>query len=124
MDSKTLNTKIKELDGTERFNVKGLEGSGKCIPYIGWFWREVDFTSPISLGILPPQDSQFAKTDGWVGFMENNKWGYDEFTCTLPQSQRLEELLIEAIEKLSNETLQAVFNYMQTLRPSKKRRSK
>ncbi len=116
MDSKTLNDKIAELDGDERFEVKGLEGSGKCIPYIGWFWRTVDFTHAIHLGYTNEKGYDFP---AFVGFMQNNKWGYPTFKCTLAQTQQVEELLIEAVEKPSNKTLQAVFDYMQTLKPSK-----
>ena len=114
MDSKTLNEKIRGLDGNEQFEVVGLEDSGKCIPYIGWFWREVDFGREVWLGYTEEEGDDYPP---FVGFMENNKWGYPQFKCTIPQTQRIEELLIEAVEKTSNETLQVVFDYMQTLRP-------
>ncbi len=116
MDSKTLNAKIKELDGDDRFTVKGLEDSGKVIPYIGWFWRNVDFTRAISLGYTTEGEEEWDAPD-FVGFMENNKWGYPEVTCTLEQTENVERLLILAVEKPSNQTLQAVFGYIQTLRP-------
>ena len=96
------------------FVVKGLEDSGKVVPYFGWFWRNVDFTRPISLGYTNEVGFDVPK---FVGFMENNKWGYSEFTCTLEQTENIERLLIEAVENPSDETLQSVFDYMQTLRP-------
>jgi hypothetical protein len=64
------------LDMGEPVAIKGLEMTGKVIPYIGWYWREVNFDSPITLGHC----GRFA------GFMENNKWGYDERTLTAEQS--------------------------------------
>ena len=118
MNSKTLNEKIRGLEDRDEFTVKGLETTGKCIPYIGWYWRDVDFGSPIYLGIIPDDVVEIGGSKGgFAGFMENNKWGYEGFECTLPQTQQIEELLIKAVEKTSNETLQAVFDYMQTLRP-------
>lgn len=46
---------------------------GKRIPYIGWFWRLVDFDRRI----VPIGDC-----GEFVGFMENNKWDYPERTLT------------------------------------------
>jgi len=46
---------------------------GKRIPYIGWFWRHADFADRrISIG----------DTGGYIGVMENNKWGYRERLMT------------------------------------------
>jgi len=46
---------------------------GKRIPYIGWFWRHADFANKqISIG----------NTGGYIGVMENNKWGYPERLMT------------------------------------------
>ncbi len=50
-------------------------GPSKSVPYIGWYWREVDFTRPFTLG----------HCGEFVGFMENNKWGYPEWTVTPAQ---------------------------------------
>ncbi len=121
MNSKELNDAIRELDGAE-FDVKGLENSDKCIPYYGWFWRTVDFGEAITLGYTREEDREeanisFEQLPDFVGFMQNNKWGYPEFTCSLPQTQQIEELLIKAVEKPSNESLQAVYDYIQTLKP-------
>lgn len=44
---------------------------GKRVPYIGWYWRSVDFASPepyIPIG----------HCGEFVGFMENNKWDYPQ----------------------------------------------
>lgn len=45
----------------------------KRIPYMGWFWRHLDFHTgrlPIGFG------------DGYIGFMANNKWDYHERNTT------------------------------------------
>lgn len=116
MNSKTLNKKIREIaDDEQPYLVKGLSDSGKCIPYIGWFWREVDFDKPLTLGYT---DEKGFDVPHWVGFMENNKWGYPEFACTKEQSAEIKRLLVEAVKNPNNETLQAVFDYIQTLRPT------
>ena len=46
-------------------------GHGKRVPYIGWYWRTVDFASPepyIPIG----------HCGDFIGFMENNKWDYPQ----------------------------------------------
>lgn len=116
MNSGTLNKKIADLDGNEEYTVKGLESSGKCIPYIGWFWRQVDFDSEIWLGYTDETGFDFPM---FVGFMENNKWGYPEFKCTPEQTDQIKSLLVEAVESPCNETLQKAFDYIQSLRPTK-----
>jgi hypothetical protein len=46
---------------------------GKRVPYLGWFWRYTDFVDKsISIG----------DDDGFVGVMENNKWGYRQRSMT------------------------------------------
>lgn len=48
--------------------------TGKRIPYIGWFWRDADFVGKqISIG---------RTGNGYIGVMENNKWGYPERLMT------------------------------------------
>lgn len=42
--------------------------TGKRIPYIGWFWRDVDFAEKR----IPIGKSE----SGYVAIMESNKWGY------------------------------------------------
>ncbi|GAG80631.1 unnamed protein product, partial [marine sediment metagenome] len=77
-DSGEMNRFISELDGDldcdtgPDYNVDGYtEDSGKIVPYIGWFWRVVPFNEKkLTLGSIP---------SGFIGFMENNKWDYDEW---------------------------------------------
>lgn len=42
---------------------------GKAVPYMGWYWRAVDFAS----GSIP-----IAFGEGYVACCANNKWGHDE----------------------------------------------
>ena len=122
MDSAELNKRIHDIENSEKFagKVKGLEVACKSLPYIGWFWRDVDFDAPIRLGILPA-GSEFGESyNGWTGFMENNKWGYDEFLCTKEQSAEIRRLLELAATKPTAKKLQAVFDYIQTCKPKVK----
>lgn len=47
--------------------------NGKRVPYMGWFWRHLDFHA----GRLP-----LGFHEGYVGFMANNKWDYHERDTT------------------------------------------
>lgn len=48
-------------------------GHGKRVPYIGWYWRHVAFSAgTFSIG----------NCGDFIGFMENNKWGYPERLVT------------------------------------------
>ena len=109
MTSDKLNEILAELaDADDLYNVKGLEGTDRCIPYIGWFWRDVNFDADrCTLGDC----GQF------VGFMEKNKWGYDQFVIEGERWARVKQLLVVAAANPSDETLQAVFDFMQSLRP-------
>ncbi len=105
MTSDELNRAIAELCNDEQYKVRGLEDTGKCIPYIGWYWRYVDFDDyPYMFGIIPGE---------FKGFMENNKWGYDYAIPTEEQSRHIRALLEKAVQNPSNETLQAVFDAIQ-----------
>ncbi|KKM65381.1 hypothetical protein LCGC14_1491810 [marine sediment metagenome] len=117
MDSNELNERIRALEDDDQYTVKGIEGTGKCIPYYGWFWRDVDFDGPLNLG--------WAGRDGFdtpdfVGFMENNKWGYDYINASQEEGTEIRRLLELAVVSPRNETLQTVFDYMQTLKPGGK----
>ncbi len=53
---------------------------GKRVPYIGWFWRSVDFANKeISLG----------DCGEFIGIMENNKWGYPERLATEEEASKI-----------------------------------
>ncbi len=50
----------------------GLMPVGKSVPYIGWYWRTVDFSTRVTI----------ADCKEFVGHCENNKWGYNERDLT------------------------------------------
>lgn len=105
MNSETLNEKIRKIsDLADNFTVKGLEGCGKTIPYIGWYWRYVNFDNRISLG----------DCGDFIGFMENNKWGYPEWDTTEEQSQTIKEMLEDLVENPTQDKFQEFFDYVQT----------
>jgi len=107
LDNQHLNDKVSELADDERFTVKGLEGTGKAVPYMGFGWRSVDFDSPINLG----------DNDRFIGFMENNKWGYDEWVISEEQTKEVRDLVSEVVRSPSNQTLQRLYDYLQKCAP-------
>lgn len=85
---------------------------GKCVPYIGWFWRDVDFDAPTcSFGIMPAGTDEIgspATAVPTVGFCENNKWGYEEIEATPEQFANIKRLLIEAVTVRTADAFRAV----------------
>ncbi len=67
-------------------------GHGKRVPYIGWYWRSVDFVN----GSIPIGDC-----GEFVGFMENNKWDYPERDLTKEEVAKVIEMLDRAMEENS-----------------------
>jgi hypothetical protein len=65
-------------------------GHGKRIPYIGWYWRDVEFSDPNSIYI--------GHCGEFVGFMVKNKWDYQERRLTTEEASRVIGLLDEAME--------------------------
>jgi hypothetical protein len=61
---------------------------GKAIPYMGWFWRSVDFAGKrIPIGF----------SGGYVAIMANNKWDHHERYLTEAEADQLLALLDAAI---------------------------
>ena len=60
---------------------------GKRVPYVGWFWRYVNFV-----------DADFVIGDcvDFVGFMENNKWGYRQRRLTPEEASLVVGIVCEA----------------------------
>lgn len=95
-------------------------GHGKRIPYIGWFWRNVDFHD---LSSIPIGDC-----GEFVGFMENNKWDYPQRRLTQEEGEKIVEIIDEAIslsfkggvlseiDLAVNTKLDELWDYMQTLK--------
>lgn len=93
-------------------------GHGKRLPYIGWSWRHLGFSS----GSLPLGDcGQF------VGFMPNNKWDYPERETTPEEFATIMKIIDEAmvadqqggdvskIIKNTNAKLDELWDYLQGL---------
>jgi hypothetical protein len=113
LTSDDINARLAEIADSESISPAPL--AGKAIAYYGWYWRSVNFDAPIT----------FAYADGggwdvpsWVGFCENNKWGYDEFTCDSEQSAEVRRLCEILATEPTRENAQALFDYMQTTRPA------
>ena len=100
-ESTILNKQIEKLDSGESLAYEPF--GGKVIPYIGWYWRTVDFTAKdYSFGILPVCDNIFEENDKpRVAFMENNKWGYDYCYCP---PEKWNELIVAIKQSLKSRT--------------------
>jgi len=92
----------------------------KFVPYIGWFWRHINFSDPTS--ILIGDGGEF------IGFMANNKWDYPERYLTREEAAHVISIIDEAmrlsqqggnlaeITASTNTKLREVWDYMQTLK--------
>lgn len=107
MNSKELNKKINAI--CESDNMPFVAYGGKPIPYIGWFWREVDFDSDdgYMFGVLP---------DGKIGFMENNKWNYDYICCPKEDWKEIKVLVEKVAMKPIFGNLKALNDKIQSLK--------
>lgn len=95
-------------------------GSGKRIPYIGWFWRHIEFHDLTGIPI--------GDCGEFIGFMANNKWDYSERCLTLEEGEKVMEIIDEAmrlsqqggnldeIVKNTDDKLDELWGYMQTLK--------
>lgn len=66
----------------------------KRIPYAGWYWRDVDFATGEWVRI--------ANTGEFIGFCENNKWGYPQRTLTDEEFSKVVKI-IERAYKLNSQ---------------------
>jgi hypothetical protein len=92
---------------------------GKRIPYIGWYYRHMDFMS----GKLP-----IGNCDEFIGFMVRNKWEYPERYLTEEEFDNVMNIIDQAIEISNsggvltdvynnrNKKLDELWDYMQTLK--------
>ena len=102
-------------DGQEDHNA-----CGKRVPYIGWYWRHINFSD---LSDIP-----IGNCGDFIGFMANNKWDYDERNLTeeeaikvisyIDEAMRINQqggMLNEIIEN-THKKLDELWDYMQTLK--------
>lgn len=79
-----------------------LGGSGKLIPYIGWYWRRIDFDN-ITLG----------DCGSFIGFMGNNKWDYKEWIISGEQAGTIRQACIALVGNPSQENYDNLFKLIQ-----------
>ena len=114
--SEQLNDKILAIcDGIERkdghdtltdYPFEPVTGTGKCIWYWGWYWREVNFD----------RNRYTLNTDYSgqnAGFCESNKWGYPGYSLSIEQSLEIREALERAVDNPSSDNLATVWRVMQ-----------
>ena len=114
MTSDELNSALSDLDD-ENLEVHGLDATGKSVPYIGWYWRYIDFDRPIPLARCQPDPAPFGSGTSFVGFIAKNKWGYDQWDTSEKEAKRIRELAEDLTKAPSNKKAQALFDYVQTL---------
>lgn len=95
------------------------DGDLKRLPYIGWFWRHIEFSAPTSIPI--------GNCGQFVGFMANNKWDYPSRHLTSDEAAHVIAIVDEAmllsqqggivaeIKTSTNAKLREIWDYMQTL---------
>lgn len=119
MNSEEINARVEEIEGMDPHPYE-VGKTGKAFPYIGWFWREVDFDyKTFSLGVIHGADT--LNGGPFVGFMQNNKWGYGEFGLTEEETKVLRALFVTACEAPSTEladALKAINEYVYHVRTS------
>jgi hypothetical protein len=115
MDNEQLNRGLVELVEREELIPDALTTSGKAIAFYGWFWRAVDFDRPITFAYA---NGEGFDVPGWVGFCENNKWGYEQFEATEEQSRNVRSLCEALVVDPSKVRATILFDYMQSTRPA------
>ncbi|HEX9986928.1 MAG TPA: hypothetical protein VGE45_00410 [Chloroflexia bacterium] len=108
MTSEELNEKLREIENRGAYSISELDRHGKMLPYVGWYWRDVDFATPaIRLG----------DCGSFKGFMEDNKWDHIEWSPSAEESADIVRLVHAVAEKPGPESLRALYNYIQGLKP-------
>lgn len=130
MTSEEINNKIDEIEHENEKQPNKFEYQcfgGKVFPYIGWFWRTVNFDRDSCVfGVCPsgpsyeedqlPAACEEAQVKlPVVGFMENNKWEYDEIICDGDKWKEIKQLVVLAVENPNRETLKALNDKIQSL---------
>ena len=121
MNSEELNKAIADIcdDASIAFEIAG---TGKRLPYIGWFWRRVNFDQETyNFGVIPHGTPSHTITCGdtveergpystapLVGFMENNKWDYPYVHADACEWAEIKGLLEAAVISRSVDDLSAV----------------
>ncbi len=106
----------KIIDKLENKNYD-FNGTGKSIPYIGWFWRTTNLQNDcVHIGKTPGGYELDTYYKGFVGVMENNKWGHPERQLSMDECQIFKSLLcLVDADKYSKESATTLWDWFQTL---------
>jgi len=105
-DNRTLNEKIRHLcNEHETYPVKGLEGTRHSIPYVGWYWKYIDFPCMI-----------FAEYKGHIALCAENTDNYKEYIPKKELADKIVSLLEETVQNPCLENFQALFDLIQTVK--------
>ncbi len=109
MDDKELNARLAEGLADVAYP-HGLD-SGKAIPYVGWFWRYIDFTDRLSL--YYPSGSGGFDVPVFFGFMQNNKWDYDTVSVNDGDRDAIRAALVNYVNDPCEATAKAAWDKVQ-----------
>ncbi len=105
MTSDELNKAIDECCADKELMLSFITHHEKAVPYIGWYWREVNFdTETYRFGVIPGE---------YKGFMENNKWDYGYAETTPEEWTAIKALLVVAVMKRIPEAFDLVWRAIQ-----------
>lgn len=119
MPREWLEAAILDRQYNEFISALADDKDSKRVPYIGWFWRHIEFSDPTSIPIGDCGD--------FIGFMANNKWDYPERNLTAEEAAHVIAIVDEAmrlnqqggnlaeIEAATNNKLRDLWDYLQTL---------
>lgn len=83
--------RIDEIDDSE----VDVHGHGKRVPYIGWYWRDLNFYNK-RLPIAVAPDSAL-EGRGFCGFIAKNKWGYPQRNTTDDEFGKIIDIIDRAM---------------------------
>lgn len=107
--SEEINAYFNSIDGVET-ELRMIGTTGKVVPYVGWYWRNVDFDKPFVL--YKPKVGGF-DVPGWYGFMQNNKWGYSEVEPSAEDCLLIRAAAARLALEKSNEAAIALYDIIQ-----------
>lgn len=118
MNDAELNQRLSDLDDDHPDIVPTrLLGTGKVLPYYGWFWRAIDFERFL---LADARDAKLiaygSEVPGWVGFCQSNKWNYPTFVPSHVEGQTIRLLCETLVTVPTKDAATSLFEYLQTLR--------
>jgi hypothetical protein len=83
---------MKDEDLNQILDTVDRDSNGdKPIPYIGWLWKTIDFTQPISIAVIPKE--VIHTNYHYVGLVFDNLWKYPEYKLSNEEISQLRDLL-------------------------------